>query len=190
MFMSLRRTGFYCGSMQPDESTPPTLNAEAFFEMVESLLTPPMAGLGYHRIGGYVNDQPSSRSVLTAPVGGPARTDTEGEVAFPWFEFGYEAGSDDVQRLVGPGDPEREGEWWANYEPATGRLELRDWEPVAREQVDWDIRGDDGPCSESEVRRRLTKVGEAVLAFVASQRRLPHHVLTCRDPRAVMPMSG
>jgi hypothetical protein len=37
---------------------------------------------------------------------------------------------------------------------------------VARDQVDWDIRRDDGPCSASEVKRRLTIVGEAVLAFV------------------------
>jgi hypothetical protein len=151
--------------MQPHQSTPPTLSAEQFFEMVETLLTPPMAALGYHRIHGSVNDQPGSRSILGARGSSPGGTQRE-DAPFLWFEFGYEAGSDDVARLVGPTDPQSQDEWWVNYEPATGRLELGDWAPVAADHVDWDIRRDHGPCSVSEVHRRLAAVAQAVSVFV------------------------
>ena len=153
--------------MQSDPVAPPSLSADDFFALVEASLTGPMAALGYHRIHGSVNDQPGSRSTLTSSGGQP------GEVPFLWFEFGYEAGSDDVCRLVGPDDPLSEEEWWVNYEPATGRLELGDWEPVAGDRVDWDIWRDDGPCSPSEVRRRLAAVGDAITAFVAARGGFP-----------------
>jgi hypothetical protein len=153
--------------MQSDRTTPPSLSADEFFALVDASLTQPMAALGYHRIHGAVNDEPRSRSTL-ASSGGPPE-----EVPFLWFEFGYEAGSDEVCRLVGPRDPRSEEEWWVNYEPSTGRLELGAWQPVADERVDWDIRSDDGPCSPSEVQRRLAAVGRAVSAFVEAHGGFP-----------------
>lgn len=144
-----------------------TLSADEFFELVEKLLGPPMAALGYHRIHGSVNDQPASRGGLTATGGGRA------DAPFLWFEYGFEAGSEEVKRLVGPRDPESEDEWWVNYEPSTGRLELGDWRPVAKDLVDWDIWRDKGPCSVAEVERRLTAVGQAVLTFVQERGGFP-----------------
>ena len=146
---------------------PPSLSAERFFALVEESLTRPMAALGYQRIHGSVNDQPASRSTLTLSGGRP------GEVPFLWFEFGYEAGSDEVCRLVGPRDPLSEEEWWVRYEPSTGRLELGDWRPVAGELVDWDIWRDDGPCPPSEVQRRLAAVSQAIFAFVTAHGGFP-----------------
>jgi hypothetical protein len=128
-----------------------------------------MAVLGYHRIHGSVNDEPRSRSALTSSGGQPQPE----EVLFLWFEFGYEAGSDEVCRLVGPRNPLSEEEWWVNYEPSTGRLELGDWQPVAGERVDWDIWRDDGPCPPSEVQRRLAAVGQAIYAFVEAHGGFP-----------------
>lgn|SRR5690242_7609934 len=85
-----------------------------------------MAALGYHRIDGYVNDQPGSRSINTSTRGnGPSQP-------FVRFDFGYEAGNAEVKRLLGPDDPETEDEWWLHYEPATGRLDLHAWRPVAK----------------------------------------------------------
>lgn len=136
------------------------LSPEEFFALVELHLGPAMAALGYHRIHGSVNDQPASRSSTT--LWGRQVQQTP----FLWFEYGFEAASQEVQRLVGPDDPESEDEWWVNYEPSTGRLELGDWRPVAGEHVGWDIWRDDGPCSRSEVERRLVAVGQAVLTFV------------------------
>ncbi len=144
--------------MQPG-STDALLAAE-FFELVDGLLRRPMAALGYHRLQGSVNDQPESRGVLTSTGGKRART------PFLWYQVGFEAGSDEVKRLVGPEDPENEDEWYVNYEPSTGLLELRDWNPVVGDKVDWDIRRDEGPCSALEVHRRLAAVGQAVLTFV------------------------
>ena len=69
------------------------------------------------------------------------------------YDFGFEAGSEDVQRLVDPEDPESAEELWLSYEPAR----------------DWDFRSDTGPCAEHEVRRRLAAMGSAVAAFVQSQ---------------------
>ena len=37
---------------------------------------------------------------------------------------------------------------------------------MVADSVDWDIWLDDGPCSASEVHRRLATVGHAVSAFV------------------------
>jgi hypothetical protein len=153
--------------MQPDQEASPSLSAGDFFALVDARLTAPMAVLGYHRIGGSVNDQSSSRSPLTRSGGQP------GKVPFLWFEFGYEAGSDEVCRLVGPADPLSEEEWWVNYEPATGRLELGAWERVAGERVDWDIRRDDGPCTPTEVQRRLAAVGRAISSFVKARGGFP-----------------
>lgn len=153
--------------MQSDRTAPASLSADEFFALVEASLTAPMAALGYHRIHGSVNDQPGSRGPLTSS-GGEAD-----KVPFLWFEFGYEAGSDEVTRLVGPRDPQSEEEWWVNYEPSTGWLELGAWEPVAGERVDWDIRRDDGPCSPSEVQRRLAAVGRAISAFVKAHGGFP-----------------
>ena len=143
------------------------LSAEEFFGLVEKLLSPPMAALGYHRIHGSVNDQPGSRGGLTATGGDRAN------VPFLWFEYGFEAGSEEVRRLVDPEGPESEDEWWVNYEPSTGRLELGDWRPVAKDLVDWDIWRDDGPCSVAEVERRLAAVGQAVLTFVRERGGFP-----------------
>jgi hypothetical protein len=84
--------------MQSDRTATPSLSADELFTLVDALLTPPMAALGYHRIQGFVNDEPRSRSVLSSSGGQPE------EVPFLWFEFGYEAGSDEVCRLVGPRD--------------------------------------------------------------------------------------
>ena len=146
-----------------------TLTAEEFFELVEALLGPPMADLGYHRIHGSVNDQPASRSSLTS-----AGHETSGP-PFLRFEYGFEAGSDEVMRLVGPDDPLSQEEWWVGYEPSTGRLELDHWEPVAGGRLDWDIRRDDGPCPVAEVRRRLLALGLAVRAFVEQREGTPEH---------------
>jgi hypothetical protein len=74
---------------------------------------------------------------------------------------------------VGPLDPMSEEEWWVRYEPATGRLELSDWRPVADHRVDWDVWRDDGPCPPSEVQRRLAAVGQAISAFVEAHGRHP-----------------
>jgi hypothetical protein len=150
--------------MQPDQ-TEPALSADEFFDLVDRYLTPPIAALGYHRIHGSVNDQPGSRTTLSSMGATPEDTQHR-KVAFLWFEFGFEAGSEEVKRLVGPEDPDSEDEWWVNYEPSTGRLELENWRPVAGARVDWDVWRDDGPCSVDEVHRRLGAVGKATLAFV------------------------
>lgn len=105
-----------------------------------------MAALGYRRIHGVVNDQPRSRTTPTSM--GAARKDPEhGKAPFLWLEFGFEAGSEEVKRLVGREHPDSEDEWWLSYEPSTGRLELGDWRPVAGDRVDWDVWRDDGPSS-------------------------------------------
>ena len=81
--------------MGSNRSTSDDLGAERFFELVERLLVPPMAALGYHSLRGSVNDQPASRGRLTSTGGEPT------DLPFRWFEFGFEAGSDQVRRLVG-----------------------------------------------------------------------------------------
>lgn len=134
---------------------------DEFFALVDEHLTPAMAALGYHRIGGYLNNQPASRSRLNRTTRG------EQEVPFLWFDFGFEAGSDEVMQLVGPEDPDSEDEWWLHYEPPSGRLELNAWRPVADGRVDWDIGHDDGPCSAPEVRRRLRVLAQAVVTFAS-----------------------
>ena len=137
------------------------LTAEEFFDLVEAHLTAPMAALGYHRIHGSVHNTPGARSINT--TGGDTGQESR---PYLWFNFGYEAGSSDVCRLLGPDDPDSEDEWWLHYEPGTGTLELGSWEPAVQAYVDWDVRRDEGPCSRDEVERRLSLVGLAVRAFV------------------------
>lgn len=72
------------------------LAANAFFGLVDEFLTPAMAELGYHRIGGFRNAEPRSRGVLTT-FGAPS---SEDGAPFLLYDFGFEAGSDDAQRLV------------------------------------------------------------------------------------------
>ena len=142
------------------------MDADSFFSLVDEFLTPAMAELGYHRIGGSRNDQPLSRGVLTTS-GAPS---SKGEAApFLLYDFGFEAGSDGAQRLVDPEDPESAGELWLSYEPATRELDLSAWNSVAAGRVDWDPRSDTGPCSGHEVRRRLAAMGTAVATFAQSQ---------------------
>jgi hypothetical protein len=88
---------------------------------------------------------------------------------FLLYDFGYEAGSDDVQRLTDPEDPESVEELWLSYEPATRELELFAWTSIAERRVDWNLWSDTGPRSEPEVRRRLRDLGKAVADFVQAQ---------------------
>jgi len=125
-----------------------------------------MLRLGYHRIGGYENDQPSSRTSLVSVSGSPHEINPGDAVPFLWFDFGFEAESVAVQRLVDPADPEGADELWLAYEPAAGNLELHCWETIAAGRVNWDIWRDSGPCSPVEVRRRLSSLGDAVDEFV------------------------
>lgn len=136
------------------------LSADDFFELVEGLLVPPMAALGYQALHGYVNDSPRLAPLTLSGRGTPRKHPRS-------FEFGFEADSEEVMRLVGPDDPKSQDEWWVSYEPSTCRLTLRAWQPVAGPSVDWDIWLNDGPCSPGEVRRRLAAVGQAVSAFAA-----------------------
>lgn len=135
------------------------LTADEFFGLVEEHLVRPMARLGYHRIHASVNTDPESRGRNTL-TGGSIDADP-----FLWFHYGFEAESGDVMRLMDPDDPDSESEWWVNYEPSTGTLELGDWLPVAEGAVGWDIWRDQGPCTRAEVERRLAAVGASVLAF-------------------------
>jgi hypothetical protein len=142
------------------------MDAESFFGLVDEFLTPAMAELGYHRIGGSRNDQPLSRGVLSTSGASSAT----GEAApFLLYDFGFEADSDGVQRLVNPEDPESAEELWLSYEPSTGELDLSAWTSIASGLVDWDPRSDAGPCSEHEVRRRLAAMGTAVATFAQSR---------------------
>lgn len=142
------------------------IDADSFFSLVDELLTPAMAELGYHRIGSFRNDQPLSRDVLTTSGSPPPKSEA---APFVLYDFGFEAGNDGAQRLVDPEDPESAAELWLSYEPATRELDLSAWHPVAAGRVDWDPRSDTGPCSEQEVRRRLAAMGTAVATFAKSQ---------------------
>lgn len=166
------------------------MGSDEFFGMVDEFLSPWMAELGYHRIGGFENDQPQSRSMLNrsgAPsraVGSGAkgvlraalrtlrrraRADSPGSAPFLLYDFGFEAGSDDVRQMVNPEDPETADELWLSYEPATGELDLSAWDSIAEGRVDWDPRSDTGPCSGSAVQRRLADIGRAVADFARFQ---------------------
>ena len=132
----------------------------AFFALVDELLTPAMTRLGYHRIGGFRNDQPSSReaNLLDAHVS----IESMGSSDFLWLDFGFEAGSDAVAARVDPTDPDSADELWLSYEPATGTLELDSWAYIAQGRVSWDVRRDSGPCTPAEVGRRLSDLARAV----------------------------
>ncbi len=143
--------------------------SEEFFGLVDDFLRSPMAELGYHRIGGSENHQPQSRGMLTRPAAPSRGADPAGTAPFLLYDFGFEAGSDDVRRLVDPQDPETADELWLSYEPATGELDLSAWDSIAEGRVDWDPRSDTGPCSGSAVQRRLADVGRAVTGFARSQ---------------------
>lgn len=145
------------------------MTSDEFFRRVDQFLTPPMALLGYHRIGGSENDQPMSRAMLT-PLGAPSHESKSSKKApFLLYDFGFEAGSHDVERLLDPEDSGTAEELWLFYEPATGELDLRDWRPIAEGRVNWDPWTDTGPCSAPEVRRRLADIGKAVMDFVQAQ---------------------
>ena len=105
--------------MQSDRTAPASLSADEFFALVEASLNAPMAALGYHRIHESVNDQPGSRGRLTSSEG------EADEVPFLWFEFGYEAGSDELIRLVGLGTRSRRksGGSTTNLQPAGSNSE-------------------------------------------------------------------
>lgn len=142
------------------------MTSDAFFRLVDEFLTPPMALLGYHRIGGSENDQPMSRGMLTPLGASPLKSASTERVPFLLYDFGFEAGSDEVQRLTDPENPDSVEELWLSYEPATRELELFAWASVAEGRVDWNLWSDTGPCSEPEVRRRLRDLGKAVADFV------------------------
>jgi hypothetical protein len=145
------------------------MTSDEFFHLVDELLTPPMALLGYHRIGGYENDEPRSRTTLTT-LGAPTlnRESTE-KSPFLLYDFGFEAKSDDAQRLVDPEDPVSAEELWLSYEPATGDLDLCAWARVAEGRVGWDPWSDTGPCSRPDIRRRLAAIGRAIADLIQAQ---------------------
>ncbi len=145
------------------------MTSDEFFRLVDEFLTPPMALLGYHRIGGFENDQPMSRGVLTPLGARPAKSESTEQGPFLVYDFGFEAGSDEVRRLTDPEDPESAEELWLSYEPATGDLGLDPWASFAGGRVDWNLWSDTGPCNKPEVRRRLRDLGKAVAAFVEAQ---------------------
>ena len=152
--------------MRHNPSNPPSLDADEFFELVDAHLTSPMAALGFNRLIEDVNDNPQSRS-SNAIGSSPSGSNNDQGAPFLWFRLGFEVDREEVRHLLDPEDPESVDEWWVNYEPATGLLELGDWKLVAGDSVDWDIWLDEGPCSPAEVGRRLEAVGRAVFAFVA-----------------------
>lgn len=151
-----------------DSVTDTEMGPDEFFGLVDELLSPWMAALGYQRIGGTENDQPQSRGMLTTSVARSWGADSTGGAAFLVYDFGFEAGSDAVQRLVDPKHPDTAEELWLSYEPATGELDLSTWHSLAEGRVDWDPRSDTGPCSASEVRRRLASIGRVVADLARS----------------------
>ena len=137
---------------------------ETFFPLVAELLTGAMADLGFHHIGdhaGFTSDAPLVR-------GGRWRRRPRAEPAHS-LEVGYEAGSDEARALVNPHDPESADELWLSHRPGDGGLDLSDWDDVAAGRVGWDVRLDRGPCSDDEVRRRLTELGLAVRRFAVER---------------------
>ena len=77
------------------------MSAGEFFDLVDELVAPPMAALGYHRIGGHENEEPESRSILTASEGdGGVSTGSGGVVPFLSLDFGFEAASDEAARAT------------------------------------------------------------------------------------------
>ena len=149
--------------------TDKVMGSDEFFGLIEEFLSPRMAELGYHGIGGSENDQPQSRGMLTRLGARSHGADFPGRAPFLRYDFGFEAGSTDVRRLLNPDDPESADEIWLSYEPVTEELDLSAWHSIAEGRVDWDPRSDTGPCSRSELRRRLEEIGRAVADFARSQ---------------------
>lgn len=137
------------------------MTAVEFFRLVDEFLTPAMTRLGYHRIGATAKDQPISRGILHSPSPSSARRVAKSS-SFLVYDFGFEAGSEEVKRFLHPGDPETVDELWLSYDPATGELDLRAWVNIAQGRVDCARWADTGPCSEAELRRRLAALGSAV----------------------------
>ncbi|HET7358483.1 MAG TPA: hypothetical protein VFJ09_17605 [Nocardioidaceae bacterium] len=144
------------------------MGSAEFFRLVDELLTPRMAELGYHRIGGSDNDQPQSRGRLVTSEAQFPEGDSAAGGPFLVYDFGFEAGSDEVRRLLEPEDPESADELWLSYQPGTKELDLSAWDSIVEGRVDWDPRTDTGPCRRSEVGRRLADVGRAVADFARS----------------------
>ena len=144
------------------------MSAGVFFELVDELVVPPMAALGYHRIGGYENNVPASRGALTARSEGDGTASTSSGSAVPFLclDFGFEAETDEAMRRVNPRDPETADEMWLSYEPASGVLDLRSWADILVGHADWPVHGDDTLLTAIGVRRRLTVLGEAIEAFI------------------------
>lgn len=145
--------------------TDEVMDSDKFFHLVDELLAPSMAALGYHRIGGSENDQPRSRGPLASPGIRVREGASPKRTGFLLYDFGFEAGSDDAQRMVDATDPDSAEELWLFYEPAARELDLSAWAEIAKAGVDWDLRADSGPCDEPEVRRRLLELGNAVADF-------------------------
>lgn len=141
------------------------ISSQAFFGLVDEHLTPAMAALGYHRIGGTENDQPASRGVLQTKRWRPFRSRPAGRTDFLLYDFGFEA-SQRARQLVDPGDPESADELWLSFEPASGELDVHDWADIVATRVTWDPRTPLGPGREPDLRRRLAETGEAVMDFL------------------------
>lgn len=102
-----------------------------------------------------------SRGILQSASPSSARR-TAKDSSFLVYDFGFEAGSEEVERFLDPADPETVDELWLSYAPATGELDLRAWVNIAQGRVDCDPWADAGPCSEAELHRRLAALGSAV----------------------------
>ena len=143
------------------------MSAGEFFDLVDELVAPPMAALGYHRIGGYENDEPASRTILARSDGdGSVATGFGGVAPFLSLDFGFEAATDEAARRVNPNDPETADEMWLSYEPARGMLDLSAWGDILVGHADWAAHGADASLTAAEVRRRLTVLRRAIEAFI------------------------
>jgi hypothetical protein len=145
------------------------LGDEALFAAVDAQLTPGMAMLGYHRIGGSRNEEPASRGQLVAESSGDG-VERPSPEPFLVFDFGFEAGSDEARRLVDADDPDTADELWLSYNPATGELDLGAWDFVSDHAV-WTPRTDIGPCFGAAVEARLKELGRAVIEFAQTRPR-------------------
>lgn len=92
------------------------MSAGEFFDLVDELVVPPMAALGYHRIGGHENDEPASRTILASSDGdGSVATGFGGVAPFLSLDFGFEAATDEAARRVNPNDPATADEMWLSW---------------------------------------------------------------------------
>lgn len=89
------------------------MGSAEFFGWVDESLSPRMAELGYHRIGGFENDQPPSRGLLTRPGAPSPGADSAGRGPFsiaegrvdwdPFSDTGPLSGSQVRRRLADVG---------------------------------------------------------------------------------------